>query len=117
MQEIYQVRVVSHRQAEFNRLRREREERISRILQSRKQEREKMRKLKYYLKLEEERQQKMREEEEARKREGIFWLFVGKVQQYIHFLWIFFRSLNILFFKKITEIVIFCFSIHLLYFA
>ncbi|WVZ07352.1 hypothetical protein V8G54_020698 [Vigna mungo] len=67
--EIYQVRVVSHRQAEFNRLRREREERISRILQSRKQEREKMRKLKYYLKLEEERQQKLREEEEARKRE------------------------------------------------
>ncbi|XP_027917566.1 eukaryotic translation initiation factor 3 subunit A [Vigna unguiculata] len=67
--EIYEVRVVSHRQAEFNRLRREREERISRILQSRRQEREKMRKLKYYLKLEEERQQKMREEEEARKRE------------------------------------------------
>jgi len=31
-----------------------------------------MRKLKYYLKLEEERQQKLREEEEARKREGIF---------------------------------------------
>ncbi|RDY04555.1 Eukaryotic translation initiation factor 3 subunit A, partial [Mucuna pruriens] len=67
--EIYQVRVVSHRQAEFNRLRREREERISRILQSRRQEREKMRKLKFYLKLEEERQQKLREEEEARKHE------------------------------------------------
>ncbi|KAH1258519.1 Eukaryotic translation initiation factor 3 subunit A [Glycine max] len=67
--EIYQARVVSHRQAEFNRLRREREERISRILQSRRQEREKMRKLKYYLKLEEERQQKLHEEEEARKRE------------------------------------------------
>ncbi|XP_027349299.1 eukaryotic translation initiation factor 3 subunit A [Abrus precatorius] len=67
--EIYQERVVSHRQAEFNRLRREREERISRILQARRQEREKMRKLKFYLKLEEERQQKLREEEEARKRE------------------------------------------------
>ncbi|XP_020211457.1 eukaryotic translation initiation factor 3 subunit A [Cajanus cajan] len=67
--EIYQERVVSHRQAEFDRLRREREERISRILQSRRQEREKMRKFKYYLKLEEERQQKLREEEEARKRE------------------------------------------------
>ncbi|CAJ1866076.1 unnamed protein product [Sphenostylis stenocarpa] len=67
--EIYEVRVVSHRQAEFNRLKREREERISRILQSRRQEREKMRKLKYYLKLEEERQQKLREEEEARKLE------------------------------------------------
>jgi len=97
MQEIYEVRVVSHRQAEFNRLRREREERISRILQSRRQEREKMRKLKYYLKLEEERQQKMREEEEARKREGIFLLFVGKVQ-YILFCLDFFLSFNI--FKK-----------------
>ncbi|KAK7336973.1 hypothetical protein VNO77_17527 [Canavalia gladiata] len=67
--EVYQERVVSHRQAEFNRLRREREERISRILQSRRQEREKMRKLKFYLKLEEERQQKLREEEETRKHE------------------------------------------------
>ncbi|CAI8614478.1 unnamed protein product [Vicia faba] len=67
--EIYQERVVSHRQAEFNRLRREREERISRILQTRRQEREKMRKLKYYLKVEEDRRQKLREEEEARKRE------------------------------------------------
>ncbi|XP_028765436.1 eukaryotic translation initiation factor 3 subunit A [Neltuma alba] len=67
--EIYQERVVSSRQAEFNRLSREREERISRILQARRQEREKMRKLKYYLRLEEERQEKLREEEEARKRE------------------------------------------------
>ncbi|KAF7804556.1 Eukaryotic translation initiation factor 3 subunit A [Senna tora] len=67
--EIYQEKVVSRRQAEFNRLRREREERISRILQSRRQEREKMRKLKFYLRLEEERQQKLHEEEEARKRE------------------------------------------------
>ncbi|XP_054781160.1 eukaryotic translation initiation factor 3 subunit A [Prosopis cineraria] len=67
--DIYQERVVSRRQAEFNRLRREREERISRILQSRRQEREKMRKLKYYLRQEEEIQQKLREEEEVRKRE------------------------------------------------
>ncbi|CAL0310425.1 unnamed protein product [Lupinus luteus] len=67
--EIYQERVVSHRQAEFSRLRREREESISRILQSRRQEREKMRKLKFYLKLEEERQEKLRAEEEARKLE------------------------------------------------
>ncbi|KAK7245252.1 hypothetical protein RIF29_40088 [Crotalaria pallida] len=67
--EIYQEKVVSQRQAEFNRLRREREERISRILQSRRQEREKMRKLKYYLKLEEDRLEKLRAEEEARKQE------------------------------------------------
>lgn len=67
--EIYQARVVNHRQEEFDRLRRERDERISRILQSRRQERDKMRKLKFYLSLEEEKQQKAREEEEARKRE------------------------------------------------
>jgi translation initiation factor 3 subunit A len=70
LQEIYLERVVSHREAEFNRLRREREERISRILLSRKQEREKMRKLKYYLEPEEERKQRLRKEEEARKRQG-----------------------------------------------
>ncbi|OIV92120.1 hypothetical protein TanjilG_26978 [Lupinus angustifolius] len=67
--EIYQERVVSHREAEFNRLRREREERISRILLTRRQEREKLRKLKFYLKLEEERQEKLHAEEEARKQE------------------------------------------------
>lgn len=67
--EIYQERVVSHRQAEFLRLQKDREDRISRILLSRKQEREKMRKLKYYLKVEEEKRQKLREEEEARERE------------------------------------------------
>ena len=67
--EIYQEKVVSRRQAEFDRLRKETEERISRILQSRKQDRERLRKWKYYLNVEEERQQKLREEEEARKRE------------------------------------------------
>jgi len=70
LQEIYLERVVSHREAEFNRLKKDREDRISRILLSRKLEREKMRKLKYYLKVEEERRQKLREEEEAREREG-----------------------------------------------
>ena len=76
MQEIYQERVVSRRQAEFDRLRKEREERISRILQSRRQERERLRKLKYYLMVEEERQQKLREEEEARKHEGNYFSYV-----------------------------------------
>lgn len=69
-QEIYQEKVVSRREAEFDRLKRERDERISRILQSRRQERERMRKLKFYLRLEEERQQKLQAEEEARRREG-----------------------------------------------
>ncbi|XP_065618280.1 eukaryotic translation initiation factor 3 subunit A-like [Quercus suber] len=67
--EIFQERVVSHRQDEFTRLRREREEQIAQILMSRRQEREKMRKMKFYLSLEEERQKKLREEEEAQKRE------------------------------------------------
>ncbi|MED6111004.1 Eukaryotic translation initiation factor 3 subunit A [Stylosanthes scabra] len=67
--EIYQEKVVSRRQAEFDRLRKETEERISRILQSRRQDRERLRKWKYYLNVEEERQQKLHEEEEARKRE------------------------------------------------
>ncbi|KAB1216327.1 Eukaryotic translation initiation factor 3 subunit A [Morella rubra] len=67
--EIFQERVVSRRQEEFTRLRREREERISQILLSRRQEREKMRKLKYYLSLEEERLRKLHEEEEAQKHE------------------------------------------------
>ncbi|KAK7854155.1 eukaryotic translation initiation factor 3 subunit a [Quercus suber] len=67
--EIFQERVVSRRQDEFTRLRREREEQIAQILMSRRQEREKMRKMKFYLSLEEERQKKLREEEEAQKRE------------------------------------------------
>jgi hypothetical protein len=75
VQEIFQERVVSRRQEEFSRLRTEREERISQILQSRRQERERMRKLKFYLSLEEERQIKLREQEEARKLEGNFFSF------------------------------------------
>ncbi|KAL4605144.1 hypothetical protein ACB092_09G007800 [Castanea dentata] len=67
--EIFQERVVSRRQDEFTRLRREREEQIAQILMSRRQERENMRKMKFYLSLEEERQKKLREEEEAQKRE------------------------------------------------
>ncbi|KAK9985325.1 hypothetical protein SO802_030276 [Lithocarpus litseifolius] len=65
--EIFQERLVSRRQDEFTRLRREREEQIAQILMSRRQEREKMRKMKFYLSLEEERQKKLREEEEAQK--------------------------------------------------
>ncbi|KAK2363243.1 eukaryotic translation initiation factor 3 subunit A [Trifolium repens] len=68
-QEIYIEKVVNHRQVELNRLIIEREERKSKTLQSRKQERQKMRKLKYYLQLEEERLHKLYAEEEARKLE------------------------------------------------
>lgn len=70
MQRILQERVVSSRQAEFNRLKQERQERISQIIQSRKQEREARRKMLFFLRSEEERQKRLQEEEEARKREG-----------------------------------------------
>lgn len=63
LQQIFEEKVFNRRKVEFNRLGGEREE-------SRKQEREKMRKLKHYLRLEEQRQQKLNEEEEARKHEG-----------------------------------------------
>lgn len=71
-QNLFQERVVSRREAEFNRLEMEREERTNQIIQLRKQEREAKRKFIYYLRCEEERQIRLREEEEARKREGIF---------------------------------------------
>uniref|UniRef100_A0A0V0I2K2 Putative ovule protein n=1 Tax=Solanum chacoense TaxID=4108 RepID=A0A0V0I2K2_SOLCH len=69
MQRILQERVVSSREAEFNRLKQERRERISQIIQSRKQEREARRKMLFFLRTEEERQKRLQEEEEARKRE------------------------------------------------
>lgn len=70
MQRILQERVVSSREAELNRLKQERRERISQIIQSRKQEREAKRKMLFFLRTEEERQKRLQEEEEARKREG-----------------------------------------------
>ncbi|VFQ69396.1 unnamed protein product [Cuscuta campestris] len=66
---IFEVRVVSRREDEQNRIKREREERISQLIQSRKQEREAKRKMLFFLKTEEERLKKQREEEEARKLE------------------------------------------------
>lgn len=63
--------MISHRQAEFDRRRLEREERINQIIHTRKQEREIMRKKIFFVKTEEERVRKEREEEEARQREGM----------------------------------------------
>lgn len=71
LQMIFQERVMSRRQTEFDRLRAEREERINQIIQARKQEREAKRKKIFYVRTEEERLRKLHEEEEARKREGI----------------------------------------------
>ncbi|KAG0536150.1 hypothetical protein BDA96_03G039700 [Sorghum bicolor] len=65
----FQERIVQRREAEFGRLEKERDERISQLISSRKRERETVRKLMYYLNLEEQRIEMLREEEEARKRE------------------------------------------------
>ncbi|KAL9248135.1 hypothetical protein vseg_021492 [Gypsophila vaccaria] len=66
---VFQERVVNRRQAEFARMRQEREEHINQILRERKQEREAKRKMIFYLKTEEERLNKIKQEEEARERE------------------------------------------------
>ena len=63
---------MNHRQAEYNRLKAETEERVNQILQQRRQEREYQRKMIFFLRAEEERLRKLHEEEEARKRDGIF---------------------------------------------
>ncbi|CAN6295890.1 unnamed protein product [Urochloa humidicola] len=65
----FQERIVQRREAEFGRLKKERDERISQLISARKRERETVRKLMYYLNLEEQRIEREREEEEARKRE------------------------------------------------
>ncbi|VAH70998.1 unnamed protein product [Triticum turgidum subsp. durum] len=66
----FQERIVQRRESEFSSLRKEREERINQLLSSRKRERETVRKLMYFLNMEEQRIQREREEQEARKREG-----------------------------------------------
>ncbi|XVF41821.1 hypothetical protein PTKIN_Ptkin01aG0311300 [Pterospermum kingtungense] len=66
---LLQERVMSRRQAEFDQRRVEREERIKQIIQARKQERDIKRKKIFYVRSEEERIRKQREEEEAHKRE------------------------------------------------
>ncbi|KAF2288300.1 hypothetical protein GH714_005878 [Hevea brasiliensis] len=66
---IFQERVVSRRQTEFDRQRAMRGEKIKQIIQARKQEREAKRKKIFYVRSEEERLRKLREEEEAHKRE------------------------------------------------
>ena len=70
LQNAFQEKIVQRREAEFGRLKKERDERISQLISSRKHERETVRKLMYYLNLEEQRIERLREEEEARKHEG-----------------------------------------------
>ncbi|XP_065854798.1 eukaryotic translation initiation factor 3 subunit A [Euphorbia lathyris] len=66
---IFQERVIRRRQAEFDRMRADREERTRQIIQARKQEREANRKKIFFVTTEEERLTRLREEEEARKLE------------------------------------------------
>ncbi len=70
--------MVHHRQAEFDRLRVEREKQIQQLLQARRQERDAVRKKIFYVRTEEEKQRKLQEEEEARKREGIDFFILCK---------------------------------------
>ncbi|XP_073310758.1 eukaryotic translation initiation factor 3 subunit A-like [Primulina huaijiensis] len=67
--QIFQQIVLNHRRAEYNRLKEERDERIRQIIQTRKHERETKRKMIYFLISEEEKQKRLRAEEEARKLE------------------------------------------------
>lgn len=72
LQVIFQDRVLRHRQSEYDRLRAQREEQIRLELQTRKQQREIKRKKIYFLMEEEKRCQRILEEEEARKHEGMW---------------------------------------------
>ncbi|KAH9315714.1 hypothetical protein KI387_024341, partial [Taxus chinensis] len=65
----FQIQVVSRRQGEFERLKREREERLADRRAKRKHEREMRRKMEYSRRQEEAKLIKLKEEEEARKRE------------------------------------------------
>lgn len=71
MQRIFQERIVSCKEAEFNSMKLERQERINQIIQTRKQDRDSRRKLMFFLRTEEEQQKRLQEEEDVRKREGI----------------------------------------------
>ncbi|KAG8046166.1 hypothetical protein GUJ93_ZPchr0008g13254 [Zizania palustris] len=78
---VFQERIDQRRESEFSHLKKERDDRINQLISSRKHERETVRKLMHYLNLEEQRIQRCREEEEARKleeeerrkREGAEW--------------------------------------------
>ncbi|KAK6778627.1 hypothetical protein RDI58_025345 [Solanum bulbocastanum] len=66
---IFQERLVGCREAEFNSMKQERQERINQIIQTRKQDRDTRRKLIFFLQKEEEQQKRLQEEEDARKHE------------------------------------------------
>ena len=67
MQNIFQDQVASRREGEFQRLKREREERLAELRAIRKHENVMRRKLEYYRRQKEARLIKLKEEEEAHK--------------------------------------------------
>lgn len=69
-QVVFQEKIVSQREAEYGRLKKERDERVRQLVAERRRERETKRKLIFFVKSEEERLARQREEEEARKQEG-----------------------------------------------
>lgn len=68
---MFQNKIVKRREDEYNKLKKETEEKIKNLINARREERERLRKMIFYLQTEEERLTKLREEEEARKHEGI----------------------------------------------
>ncbi|KAF6174966.1 hypothetical protein GIB67_026454 [Kingdonia uniflora] len=66
---IFKNGIVNRREADFARLKMEREERVSQLLRARREEREAKRKMLFYLRSEEARKMKQEEEERARKQE------------------------------------------------
>lgn len=69
---MFQNKIVQRREEEYNKLKKEREEKIKNLINARRAERDRLRKMIFYLRTEEERLTKLQEEEEARKREGMF---------------------------------------------
>lgn len=68
---MFHNKIVKRREDEYNKLKKETEEKIKNLINARREERERLRKMIFYLQTEEERLTKLREEEEARKHEGI----------------------------------------------
>ncbi|KAJ8627303.1 hypothetical protein MRB53_020610 [Persea americana] len=66
---MFQNKIVKRREDEYNKLKKETEEKIKNLINARREERERLRKMIFYLQTEEERLTKLREEEEARKHE------------------------------------------------
>eukprot|EP00268_Persea_americana_P000331 TRINITY_DN1011_c0_g1_i6.p1 TRINITY_DN1011_c0_g1~~TRINITY_DN1011_c0_g1_i6.p1 ORF type:complete len:966 (+),score=222.53 TRINITY_DN1011_c0_g1_i6:352-3249(+) len=66
---IFQNKIVQRREEEYNKLKKEREEKIINLINARRAERDRLRKMIFYLRTEEERLTKLQGEEEARQRE------------------------------------------------